>query len=130
MSRASLQPSPFIGIGQTTQNIRPTNFAKNCFKISSKTQITHRKTSLMHGKFLFLITTHLKDTFQQICSFSYAIVETQKQNQKLLRDWAACGKSCIAVFPNVVTFQHEVLRIISTLDAGSLCPCHVTMAID
>ncbi len=31
--------------------------------------------------------------------------------------------------PNIVTFQHEVLRIISTLNAGSLCPCHVTMAI-
>ncbi len=44
----------------------------------------------MHDKFLFLIITHLKDKFQQICSFIYAIVETQKQNQKLLRDWAAC----------------------------------------
>ena len=47
----------------------------------------------MHDKFLFLIITHLKDKFQQIRSFIYAIVETQKQNQKLLRDWAACGQT-------------------------------------
>ncbi len=35
----------------------------------------------------------------------------------------------LAVFPNIVTFQHEVLRVISTPNAGSLCPYHVTMAI-
>ncbi len=28
--------------------------------------------------------------------------------------------------PKIVTLQHEVSRIISTLNAGSLCPYHVT----
>ena len=36
-----------------------------------------------------------------------------------------CLQQPLAVFPNIVTFQHEVFRIISTLNAGSLCLHHV-----
>ena len=36
----------------------------------------------------------------------------------LLEIHACSNPSRLTVFPNIVTFQHEVLRIISTLNAG------------
>ncbi len=70
----------------------------------------------MHDKFLFLIITHLKDKFQQICSFIcliYAIVETQKQNKKLLRDWAACART--DKYGTGTKYEHSFVNVIDAI---------------